>query len=65
MLKSFQELEVWRKAHALVLDVYRVTRAFPESERFGVVAQLRRAAASIPANIAEGFRPRTTKELLQ
>ena len=64
-LRSFTELEVWQKAHALVLDVYRVTDRFPDRERFGIVAQLRRAAASIPANIAEGFGRRTTKELLQ
>ena len=65
MLKSFRELEVWQKAHALVLDIYRVTDKFPDRERFGIAAQIRRAAASIPANIAEGFGRRTTKELLQ
>jgi four helix bundle protein len=65
MLRSFRELEVWQKAHALVLDVYRVTETFPDRERFGIVGQLRRAATSIPANIAEGFGRRTTKELLQ
>ncbi|MFQ5664029.1 MAG: four helix bundle protein [Terriglobia bacterium] len=65
MLKSFRELEVWQKAHTLVLDIYRVTDGFPDRERFGIAAQLRRAAASIAANIAEGFGRRTTKELLQ
>ena len=65
MLKSFRELEVWQKAHALVLDTYRVTEPFPQRERFGIVAQIRRSAASVPANIAEGFGRRTTKELLQ
>jgi len=65
MLKSFRELEVWQKAHALVLDVYKLTDRFPDRECFGIVAQLRRAAASVPANIAEGFGRRTTKELLQ
>lgn len=65
MIKSFRDLEVWKKAHVLVLDIYRATEAFPDRERFGVVAQLRRAASSIPANIAEGFGRRTTKELLQ
>ena len=65
MLKSFRELEVWQKAHAMVLEVYRVTGSFPKEERFGVVSQLRRAAYSIPANIAEGFGRRSTKELLQ
>ena len=65
MLKSSRELEVWPKAHTLVLEVYRVTETFPDRERFGVVAQLRRSAVSVPANIAEGFGRRTTPEYLQ
>ncbi len=65
MLKSFKELEVWQRAHALVLRTYRVTDSFPDREKYGVVSQVRRSAASIPANIAEGFGRRTTKELLQ
>ena len=65
MLKSFQELEVWQRAHQLVLPTYRVTDSFPDRERYGIVSQVRRSAASIPANIAEGFGRRTTKELLQ
>ena len=54
--KSFTELIVWQKAHAFVLQVYAVTRAFPKEEMYGLTSQLRRAAVSIPANIAEGFR---------
>ena len=54
--KSFQDLQVWQKAHRLVLDVYQMSRGFPSSEIYGLTAQLRRAAVSIPANIAEGFR---------
>jgi four helix bundle protein len=65
MLRSFRELELWQKAHTLVLDVYRVTARFPHSGRFGIVSQLRRASASIPANIAEGFGRNGTKEFLQ
>jgi four helix bundle protein len=65
VLKSFQELEVWQKAHNLVLQTYRVTDRFPDRERYGIISQVRRSAASIPANIAEGFGRRTTKELLQ
>jgi four helix bundle protein len=65
MLKSFRELEVWRKAHGLVLEIYRLTDKFPDRERFGIISQIRRSSASVPANIAEGFGRRTTKELLQ
>lgn len=54
--KSFQDLIIWQKAHAFVLQVYAATRCFPEEERYGLSAQFRRAAVSIPANIAEGFR---------
>ena len=53
-MKDFHELVVWQKAHKLTLDVYRATGHFPREEVFGLTSQLRRAAASIPANIAEG-----------
>ncbi len=64
-IKSFEELEVWRKAHELTLLIYRLTRAFPPDERFGLISQLRRASSSVAANIAEGYGRRTTKELLR
>jgi four helix bundle protein len=54
--KSFTDLEIWQKAHQFVLDAYRFTASFPQDERFGLTSQFRRAAVSIPANIAEGFR---------
>ena len=54
--KSFQDLIVWQKAHAFVLEVYRITQSYPKTEMYGLVSQFRRAAVSIPANIAEGFR---------
>ena len=56
--KTFQDLLVWQKAHQFVLDIYGYSAAFPRSEVYGLSAQLRRAAVSIPANIAEGFRRR-------
>jgi four helix bundle protein len=65
MLRSFEELEVWQKAHHLALETYRVTDKFPDRERYGIVSQVRRSVTSVPANIAEGFGRRTTKELLQ
>ena len=59
---SFEGLDVWRKAHAIVLDVYRVTRKFPREEMFGLTSQVRRSAASTPSNIAEGYRRATKAE---
>jgi len=56
--KSFEDLLVWRKAHEFVLKVYRLTALFPKQEMFGLSSQMRRAATSIAANIAEGFRKR-------
>jgi four helix bundle protein len=53
-MQDFRNLKVWQKAHALMLDVYRNTRGFPADERFGLTTQLRRACASVPANLAEG-----------
>jgi four helix bundle protein len=54
--RTFEDLIVWQKAHAWVLAAYRFTEAFPTKETYGMTAQLRRAAVSIPANIAEGFK---------
>ena len=54
--KSFQDLIVWQKSHALALDVYRVTARYPKTELYGLTSQVRRAATSVPANIAEGFK---------
>ena len=56
--RSFRELVVWQKAHQFVLGVYAMTAGFPKTETYGLVQQMRRAAVSIPANIAEGFRTR-------
>jgi four helix bundle protein len=51
--QKFEDLVVWQKSHALVLRVYKVTKAFPKDELFGSTSQMRRAAVSVPANIAE------------
>ena len=54
--KCFEDLIVWQKAHQFVLAVYRFTESFPKAELYGLTSQLRRAAVSVPANIAEGFK---------
>jgi four helix bundle protein len=56
--KTFRDLVVWQKAHQLVLAIYKLTATFPKQEQYGLSIQMRRAAVSIPANIAEGFRKR-------
>jgi four helix bundle protein len=53
-MRPFTELRTWRAGHELTLEVYQVTASFPADERFGLTAQMRRAAASVPTNIAEG-----------
>jgi len=53
--KGFRKLIVWQKAHQLVLLIYHLTGKFPKSEMFGLTSQMRRAAVSVPANIAEGY----------
>lgn len=56
--KTFEDLLAWQKAHSFVLAVYRLSAVFPKYELYGLTSQLRRAAVSIAANIAEGFRKR-------
>jgi four helix bundle protein len=63
--QSFRDVVVWQKAHAFTLAIYRCTEAFPKHELFALTAQLRRAAASVPANVVEGFRKRTTPDKLK
>jgi four helix bundle protein len=53
-MQNFRDLKVWNKAHAVTLAIYAATEKFPAAERYGLTAQMRRAAASVPANIAEG-----------
>jgi len=63
--RSFQDLVVWRKAHECVLAVYRHSGSFPKEETYGLTSQFRRAAISVPANIAEGFRKIGRKDKLR
>ncbi len=53
-MKDFRKLKVWEKSHHLTLEVYKTTAKFPKAELYGLTSQIRRACASIPANIAEG-----------
>ena len=55
-MKDFRDLHVWHKAHQLTLDAYKITASFPKQEMFGMTSQIRRAAVSIAANIAEGWQ---------
>ncbi len=61
-MQDFRDLSVWQKSHGLTLRVYKVTRTFPQEERFGLTSQLRRACASICANLAEGCCRHTDKD---
>ncbi len=63
--QSFRDVIVWQRAHAFTLAVYRVTERFPKHELFALTSQLRRAAASIPANFVEGFRKRTKPDKIR
>jgi len=54
-MSTFRDLKIWQKAMSLVTEVYRITTHFPDSEKYGLVSQIRRSAVSIPSNIAEGY----------
>jgi len=64
-MQSYRDLKVWLEAMNLAESCYKVTKAFPREETYGMVAQIRRAAVSIPANIAEGYGRRTRGEYIQ
>ena len=64
MLRSYRDLDVWQRSLILVADIYRITRSLPSEERFGLTAQLRRAAVSVAVNIAEGYGRSTRGEYL-
>ena len=65
MLKNYKELKVWQKAYRSCLDVYKLTKGFPTDERYGLTSQMRRAAVSVPSNIAEGYGRKTTPEYIR
>lgn len=54
-IKNYQELIIWKRSIDLVIELYKITKKFPREEAYGLISQIRRAAVSIPSNIAEGF----------
>ena len=64
-ISRFEDLDVWQAAHRLTLSVYRLTEAFPKAELYGLAHQMRRAAVSVPSNIAEGFGRTGKREKFQ
>jgi len=61
-IQSFKDLLVWQEAHKLVIKIYKITKEFPQDERFGLTSQMRRAAVSVTSNIAEGFVRKSYKD---
>ena len=62
-MRNYRDLLVWQEAHTLTLEIYKYTKSFPIDEKFGLTSQMRRAAASIAANLAEGCGCRSDKEM--
>ena len=61
-MHNYEELKVWQRSHALLLEVYRKSQGFPREERFGLTAQLRKSALSVPSNLADGCGRSTTRD---
>jgi len=64
-IRTYRDLDIWKMGIEIVKSIYSVTKRFPQHELYGLVAQIRRAAVSIPSNVAEGFRRRHNKEYRQ
>ena len=64
-IESYRDLDVWKKGVRFSLEIYKVTSSFPSAELYGITNQLRRASASVPANIAEGYGRESTKKYIQ
>jgi four helix bundle protein len=63
--QSFRDLTIWQLAHQFVLDIYKITKDFPHHEMYGLTSQIRRAAISIPANIAVGFKKKGSRDKIR
>ena len=64
-MRDFRDIKIWDKAHKLVVEIYKISALFPKNEQYGLTSQIRRAAVSIPSNIAEGSGRGSKKELKQ
>jgi four helix bundle protein len=65
MLKNYKDLKVWEKAYKLCITIYKIIKDFPKEERYGLTSQIRRAAVSVPSNIAEGYGRKTTQDYIR
>ena len=65
MLKNYKELKVWQKVYRLCLDIYQFSKTFPKEEKFALTSQARRAAVSVPSNIAEGYGRKSTADYVR
>jgi four helix bundle protein len=65
MLRNYKDLTVWQKSYQLCLEIYRLTKGFPKDETYSLTSQIRRAAVSVPSNIAEGHGRKTTPEYIR
>jgi len=65
MLKDYKELKVWQRSYQLCLDIYKITKEFPKEEQYSLTSQIRRAAVSVPSNIAEGYGRKTTADYIR
>ena len=59
---TFRNLKVWQKAHEMALEIYKGTKTFPSSEKYGLIAQIRRSAVSVATNIVEGYKRKSSKD---
>lgn len=64
-MRNFKELKVWHKSHQLCLKVYAITESYPDTEKYGLISQLRRASSSVPTNIAEACGYETSNEFMR
>ena len=65
MLKNYKDLKIWQKSYQVCLEIYKITKDFPKQETYGLTSQIRRAAVSVPSNIAEGYGRKTTPDYLR